>query len=96
MPERSIVPGSFAVALQAGGGNDPGVQYPTLSGAISLAQGVTLSADISQIQIRRRLGSGEQQKIIVDLKQLAQTGDLNQDTTLRDGDTIFVPTSPTV
>ena len=89
-------PGSFAVALQAGGGNDPGVQYPTLSGAISLAQGVTLSADISQIQIRRRLGSGEQQKIIVDLKQLAQTGDLNQDTTLRDGDTIFVPTSPTV
>jgi polysaccharide export outer membrane protein len=85
-------PGSFAVALQSGGGNDPGVQYPTLASALALAQGVTLSADVSQVQIRRRLGVNGQQNLTVDLRQLAQTGDLSVDTTLRDGDTIFVPT----
>lgn len=85
-------PGSYTVALQGGAGNDPGVQYPTIVGALTLAEGVTLSADLRQVKLRRKSGLGPEQTINLDLTELVRTGTLPQDITLRDGDTVFVPT----
>lgn len=89
-------PGSYSAGLVAGGGDNPGVQYPTVLGALTLAEGVTLAADIRNVQLRRSQGLGPQQVVNLDLTQLVQTGTLPQDITLRDGDTIFVPTTTNV
>lgn len=87
-------PGSYAVGLQVGGGDSPGVQYPTVVAALAQAQGVTLSADLRQVQLRRREGNGGERLITLDLTELVNSGNTPQnDTTLRDGDTIFVPTA---
>jgi polysaccharide export outer membrane protein len=78
-------PGSYSLAQQAG------VQVPTISQILQTAGGVTQSADIRQIQVRRRSPAGGQEVINVDFWQLLQTGDLAYDLTLRDGDSIIVP-----
>lgn len=69
---------------------------PTVTSAIQIAGGITQSADIRNIQIRRALPVGEtaDQLINVNLWQLLQTADLKQDLPLRDGDTIVVPVAP--
>jgi polysaccharide biosynthesis/export protein len=83
-------PGPYTVAIQ-------GTQYPTVTQAIQLAGGFTQSADLRQAQIRRSQGRGRpEQAIRVDLWQLLQTGGLNGDVALRDGDTIFIPTATRV
>jgi polysaccharide export outer membrane protein len=51
-------PGSYSAGLVAGGGDNPGVQYPTVLGALTLAEGVTLAADIRNVQLRRSQGVG--------------------------------------
>lgn len=85
-------PGSFTLNLTGGAGNRPGVQYPTLTQALVQTGGVTLAADISQIQVRRRrAGGGADQQFAVDFQSLLQTGDRTQDLILGDGDTIFIP-----
>lgn len=89
-------PGSFTVGLQGGAGDNPGVQYPTVTGALALAEGVTLAADLRQVQLRRKTGSGPEQVINVDLTELVKTGNVNKDLTLRDGDIVFVPTATSV
>ncbi|MBW4651343.1 MAG: SLBB domain-containing protein [Kastovskya adunca ATA6-11-RM4] len=90
-------PGSFTLSLIGGAGDDPGVQYPTLTQAITQAGGVTLAADISQIQLRRRLpGNVPEQVVTVNLQELLQSGAQAQSLTLRDGDTIFIPSATTV
>jgi polysaccharide export outer membrane protein len=63
--------------------------------AITLAGGVTLSAAVRDVQIRRRSTPGGEQVFTVNLGALL-AGDLSQDVTLRDGDTIFIPTVATV
>jgi polysaccharide biosynthesis/export protein len=87
-------PGAYSLSLQGGAGNDPGVQYPTVLAAITIAQGVLSNADITQVQLRRKPGrtSGEQ-VVSINLKELIRTGRISQDITLRDGDTIVVPTA---
>lgn len=89
-------PGSYTVGLQGGAGDNPGVQYPTIVGALTLSEGVTLAADIRQVQLRRRQGLGPETVTTLDLTQLIQTGVLPQDITLRDGDTIYVPVASEV
>ncbi|MBF2017041.1 MAG: SLBB domain-containing protein [Rivularia sp. T60_A2020_040] len=86
-------PGAYTLSLEGGAGQDPGIQYPTVLAALTTAQGVTLSADITQVQLRRQLGNGRQQTVNLDLDDLIKTGRSFQDITLRDGDTIYVPTS---
>lgn len=86
-------PGSYTIGLQGGAGDNPGVQYPTVVGAITLANGVTLAANVRQIQLRRAGLGGTQQVTNLDLTQLIKTGNFAPDITLRDGDTIFVPTA---
>lgn len=89
-------PGSYTVGLQGGAGDNPGVQYPTIVGAITLAEGTTLAADLRQVQLRRKNGLGPDVTSNLDLTQLVQTGNLPQDITLRDGDTIYIPSATEV
>ncbi len=86
-------PGAYTLNLSGGAGDNPGVQYPTLLAALTTAQGVTLAADVTQVQLRRKIGRSSEQTVTVNLKELIQTGRLSQDITLRDGDTIVVPTA---
>ncbi len=66
-------------------------QRPTITTAIERAGGITPTANIRQIQLLRRTRGGPNQLITIDLTTLVQLGDLSQDVTLRDGDTIFIP-----
>lgn len=88
-------PGAYTLSLQGGAGNQPGVQYPTVLAGLTIAQGVTLAADVTQVQLRRKIGRSSEQTVTLNLKELIQTGRLSQDITLRDGDTIVVPTATT-
>ncbi len=79
-------PGSYTVS--------PGdAQSFRLSQVIETAGGITQTADLSQVQIKRAEPNGGQQTITVDLWDLIANGNLSQDLTLRDGDSIFIPTS---
>jgi polysaccharide export outer membrane protein len=86
-------PGSYTLSLQGSGGDNPGVQYPTVLAALTTAQGVTLAADVSKVQLRRKIGRSGEQVISFNLKEITETGKIPQDITLRDGDTIVVPTA---
>jgi polysaccharide biosynthesis/export protein len=86
-------PGAYTLSLEGGAGNNPGVQYPTVLAALTTAQGVTLAADVTQVQLRRKVGRSGEQTVSLNLKELMQTGRISQEITLRDGDTIFVPTA---
>ncbi|WP_066379641.1 MULTISPECIES: polysaccharide biosynthesis/export family protein [unclassified Anabaena] len=87
-------PGAYTLSLQGGAGNNPGVQYPTVLAALTIAQGVTLAADVTQVQLKRKTAGGEQ-IVTLNLKDLIQTGNTAQDITLRDGDVVVVPTATT-
>jgi polysaccharide export outer membrane protein len=71
-------------------------QVPTLAQVLEKAGGIRQSADLRQVEIRRRGASGMTEVITVDLWQFLQTGDLAYNITLRDGDSIFIPTAPEV
>ncbi|TAG97219.1 MAG: polysaccharide export protein [Oscillatoriales cyanobacterium] len=88
-------PGAYTISSAAGPGGTAeqmGTQMPTISRALRLAGGITQSADVRQIKIRRPQRNAQEQIINVDLWELLQAGDLRADMTLRDGDTIFIPT----
>ncbi|MEQ8468172.1 SLBB domain-containing protein [Coleofasciculus sp. E1-EBD-02] len=84
-------PGAYTLSFTGGIGNDPGVQYPTVTQAIQQAGGVTLSADLRNVQVRRRQQFGSGAVITVNLWEFVQTGNPRQNLLLRDGDTVFVP-----
>ncbi|MCW6036583.1 SLBB domain-containing protein [Spirulina subsalsa FACHB-351] len=79
-------PGSYTVTV------DEGRQFPTVTELIALAEGITLSADVRQVRIRRTY-QGVEQTYTVDLWQLLQAGELGQDIPLRDGDALIIPTA---
>lgn len=79
-------PGTYSLPIAQGS------QYPTVTQALTLAGGVTQSAEVGEVQIRRRRPSGGEQVINVNLWDLYRAGNISQDITLRDGDSIFVPT----
>ncbi|MEG4226490.1 SLBB domain-containing protein [Microcoleus sp. N9_B2] len=88
-------PGAYTISSTAGPGGTAeqmGTQMPTISRALRMAGGITQSADVRQIKIRRPQRNAPEQIISVDLWELLQNGDLQADLTLRDGDTIFIPT----
>lgn len=74
---------------------DSGRKFPKVSEMIQQAGGITRSADVRNIQVRRSYQNGTQ-VFQVDLMELIQSGELRQDLTLRDGDTIFIPTQNSV
>lgn len=68
---------------------------PTVIQAIQLAGGITLSADIQQVQIRRISKTGSEITFEVNLWQFFQNGDITQDTIVQEGDIISIPTATT-
>ncbi|MEO6863392.1 MAG: polysaccharide biosynthesis/export family protein [Microcoleus sp.] len=85
-------PGSYKInPVREGTGG--GVKFPTLMEMLQLAKGVTSAGDMRNVQIRRPRRGGPEQVTTVNLQDFLDTGNLKQDVTIRDGDTIFVPTA---
>jgi polysaccharide export outer membrane protein len=85
---------TLEASTQAVGNPDElGIQYPTLTQAIEQAGGVTVAANIGEILIRRQQAPGQEESFQVDLWKFLRLGDPNQNITLRNGDSIFVPTA---
>jgi polysaccharide export outer membrane protein len=92
-------PGSYTIDPVGGVPGDLGgdgiSQWTTAIQAIQQAGSLTQMADIRNIEIQRgQILPGEESVISVDLWEFLQTGSLAQDITLRDGDTVVVPTAP--
>jgi polysaccharide biosynthesis/export protein len=70
-------------------------QIPTVSQLLKLSGGVTPSANLRNIQIRRSKFDqpSKYDTISVDLMKLIQNGDISQDIRLRDGDIVVVQAS---
>jgi polysaccharide biosynthesis/export protein len=68
-------------------------QIPTVSQLLKLSGGVTPSADLRNVQIRRSKFAtpGAYENISVNLMKLIQEGDISQDIRMRDGDIVFIP-----
>lgn len=98
-------PGAYAISpagdtngplLTTGGGGGGGTtvsRWPSVTEAIKAAGGITQLADLRNVQIRRPQRDGSEQLIDVNLWELIRTGTLNQDITIRDGDTLVIPTA---
>ncbi len=69
------------------------LKIPTVTRAIQTAGGITQTADIRNVEIRRTTQAGPVQTIKVDFWSLLQAGDLRQDLPLQEGDTIVIPTA---
>jgi polysaccharide biosynthesis/export protein len=65
---------------------------PTLTQALQQAGGITQTADIRGITIRRKTNSGQLKNIALDLSKLLD-GDISQDLILQQNDTIVIPTA---
>lgn len=85
-------PGSYTIAAQ-----EDNSGLPTVTRLVQLAGGITQSADIRSIQVRRLQGENQNEPIVfeVNLWDLVRSGDLRQDVLLRDQDMIFIPTAST-
>lgn len=93
----SITPaGESSSPLAAEGAGDAGgatSQWPTVTQAIQAAGGITQLADLRNVQVRRSKRDGSEELIDINLWELIRTGQLNEDITLRDGDTLVIPTA---
>lgn len=91
-------PGTYKVNPdRTSGANDQTKQQlPRLTRAIQLAGGIKPLADIRQISVRRLTRSGVPQTIEVNLMDLIQSGNLNQDLLLQNGDSITIPTATAI
>lgn len=78
-------PGSYEIALE------DDLQYPSVSDLMELAGGITTAADVRQVQIRRVI-NGKNEVLTANLWDFIQQGNKDEDLTLQDGDTIYVPT----
>ncbi|MGG6238284.1 SLBB domain-containing protein [Nodosilinea sp. AN01ver1] len=76
-------PGSYAMDA---------ANYPKLTQLFEMAGGVTQSADLRNVQIRRQQ-NGRTQLLTTNLWQLLNAGDTNQNLNLRDGDSIYIPST---
>ncbi|MEM6252844.1 MAG: SLBB domain-containing protein [Cyanobacteria bacterium P01_D01_bin.156] len=70
-----------------------GTQFPSLVDALSVAGGITQSADFRRIIIRRSISGNSEETLVSNLQDFLDTGNLDQDLFLRDGDSIFVPSN---
>ena len=90
-------PGSYRVIPESTSiGNTQGVtrrQPPRLTFAIQLAGGIKPLANVRQVEVRRYNRDGTQQIIDIDLWNLLETGNIEEDVILQEGDTIIIPTA---
>lgn len=63
----------------------------TVSGAILKAGGLTEWGNAKKVQVTRRSKDGRTEQFEVDFKKITETGDIQADPVLQDGDRIFVP-----
>lgn len=95
-PRRVVVigevqrPGPYIIKVR-----DPFVKaqaegLPTVTRALQLAGGIKPSANLRAVEVRRPRKDGEQ-ILYLDLWKLLETGDINQDLILEEGDTVFIP-----
>ena len=82
-------PGAYTIGLVDG-------KFPTLTDAIHQAGGMTQLADLRQVQVIRSQRSGADQVLQANLWTLLQSGDVRQDITLRNGDSIVLPTAAAI
>ncbi|MEC4853815.1 MAG: SLBB domain-containing protein, partial [Jaaginema sp. PMC 1079.18] len=78
-------PGAYNVEI------DGGSEYPTITEAIELAQGITRSADVEEVEVRR-VYQDREQVYKVNLWDVLRGQSFVQDLTLRDGDIVNIPT----
>ena len=80
-------PGAYEVALSA---ENP--QFPSVTDLLEQAGGITTIADVRNVRVTRKTGDKE---IVYNsnLWDLLVNNQIRQDISLRDGDTIFVPTT---
>jgi len=86
-------PGTYSLSAGGGGAGATATasQFPTVTQAITLAGGITQSANVRNVTIRRRIGASNQtQNYNVNLWDLIRNGNLAQDIALRDGDTVVI------
>ena len=83
-------PGAYEVALTA---DNP--QFPTVTDMLEQAGGINTIADVRNIRVTRRMGNKE---VVYNsnLWDLLTKSQIRQDISLRDGDTIFVPTTDAI
>lgn len=79
-------PGAYTFSPQ-------GTEFPSVTQLLDASGGITQLADLRNVQVVRPSRGGEQQIFTVNLWQLLQTGNQRGDFTLRDGDTVFIPTT---
>jgi len=82
-------PGAYTIGLADG-------KFPTLTDAIHQAGGMTELADLRQVQVIRAQRSGTDQVLQANLWALLQSGDVRQDITLRNGDSVVLPTATAI
>jgi polysaccharide export outer membrane protein len=87
-------PGSYTFGGGGGSEGNEGGSVPTLTGALQRAGGITPSAAVEQVQIRRQVP--RPQVISVNLWNLIRDGNLQQNLRLRNGDEIIIPTAENV
>ncbi len=63
----------------------------TVTGALLKAGGLTEWGNAKKVQVTRQNKDGSTEKFEVDFKKVTETGDVNADPVLQDGDRIFVP-----
>jgi len=79
-------PGAYSISQD-------GARNTRLSQIIETAGGITQTADLYTIQVKRTQLNGTQETITANLWDLIENGNINQDIVLRDGDSIFIPTA---
>jgi polysaccharide biosynthesis/export protein len=83
-------PGTYTISLSET------AQFPTVTTAIEQAGGITQAADLRRVTVTRTSPGGSVQVMTVNLWALLQGNDLSQDISLRDGDTLSIPTASRV
>jgi polysaccharide biosynthesis/export protein len=83
-------PGAYEVALTA---DNP--QFPTVTDLLEQAGGITTIADVRNVRVTRG-SAGKEVTYNANLWDLLTRNQIRQDISLRDGDTIFVPTTPKI
>lgn len=78
-------PGSYTLSSEES-------EFPTLTDAIKTAGGITSSANLQQIQVRRQQ-PGSEEVIDINLWEMLETGDQSKDIVLHGGDTVYIPTA---
>jgi polysaccharide export outer membrane protein len=78
-------PGSYTIPIEEG--------IPRVTTALRQSGGIKELADIRHIVVKRTTRDGTEQTIPVDLWAMLDTGDIDKDIILQDGDTIVVPTA---